>query len=540
MIMRVKKIVSIFLVFLFVVCSVSALSIEFGSSGDGGTRSPDVTKRRDDDLVGVIIKTNVEGAEVYINGKLFGTTPIATVDLSASYYNIEIRKSGYDTIKCKIYPRRRYTYTYEFVMQKTCGFINIKNCPSGSSVYVDGYSVSSSTVEVDPGNHTVKVRKFGYEDFVERVYVENHKTVGVSVSLKVAPFRITDFKISKNKINPDYTSGIGKVNISFEVSNDGSAILSVLDRYGNEVWVKEYRSFSTWEQSVTWNGTDDFGNPLPDGQYEVNLYSFDFNESRALKIDRSMIYPLSTFTPSGSGIGSLPCAYGDGVNYVKLLVEFGPVIDMNGENAKLFTFPVNTGIIVDFAKYNEFAFSFGVGTATSSEVVNNAPIMVGLSYKRNFSVDIGSNFKFNLAGLINYNYCTEYDYCYLGSNIGTGVGLGLAAGLESNKVYFGVTGEYSFDKTRSRNNKNHNIDAERMGDTLKYGGVISVLPARNLKTSVWAAFYNNEVLEGGVEFITMPGSGAFCFDVKASILTDLSLPDKNMLINGKIGLSYLF
>ena len=54
MIMRVKKIVSIFLVFLFVVCSVSALSIEFGSSGDGGTRSPDVTKRRDDDLVGVI------------------------------------------------------------------------------------------------------------------------------------------------------------------------------------------------------------------------------------------------------------------------------------------------------------------------------------------------------------------------------------------------------------------------------------------------------------------------------------------------------
>ena len=51
---------------------------------------------------------------------------------------------------------------------------------------------------------------------------------------------------------------------------------------------------------------------------------------------------------------------------------------------------------------------------------------------------------------------------------------------------------------------------------------------------------NNKVLEGGVEFITMPGSGAFCFDAKASVITDLSSENKNMFINAKFGLSYLF
>ena len=540
MVMKVKKFFSAVFVLFFVVCSVSALSIDFTGDGSSSTRSPDSTKRRDDDLVGVIIRTNVEGAEVYINGKLFGTTPIATVDLSATYYNLEIRKSGYDTIRCKIYPRKRYTYTYEFVMQKTCGFINIKNYPSGSSVYVDGSSVSSFPVEVEPGNHTVKVRKFGYEDYKEQVYVENHKTVTVTVSLKTAPFRIRNFSISKNHINPDYSSGMGKVTFSFEVTNDGSAILSVCDRYGNEVWTHEYRSFSTWNQSITWNGRDNFGNSLPDGQYTVKLYSFDYDESLPLKIDRSLIYPLSTYTPEGSGIGSLPCAFGDGVNYVKLFLDFGPVIDLSGEAGQLYSLPVTGGIIIDFGHYNELAFSFGAGTATQSDLVDTVPAMFGASFKRNISVALDSNLKFNIAPLINYNYCTEFFYGPSGTNIGTGLGLGLAMGLEGKKLYLGATGEYFFGATKAKPAKYQGDDSVKGENILKYGAVLSAVPARNLRTSVFGAMYNNKILEGGIELITMPGSGAFCFDAKASLLTDITSNDKNMVINAKFGLSYLF
>lgn len=528
MYMKFKKYFSLVLVFLFTVCALSAASMEF--EYDGGVRNPDSTKRRDDELIGVIIKANVE-AEVYINGKLFGKTPVATVDLSATYYNLELRKSGYDTIRCKIYPRRRYTYVYEFVMQRTCGFINVKNYPSGSMVYVDGTRVSSFPMEVDPGSHTVKVRKFGYEDFSESIYVENHKTATVNASLKTAPFRISKFKISKNQINPDYTSGIGKVNFSFEVTNDGSAILSVSDRYGNEVWSHEYNSFSTWEQSITWDGTGNYGERLPDGQYTVNLYSFDFDESYRIKIDRSLIYPLSVFTPSGSGIGSLPCAFGDGVNYVKLFVDFGPLIDMNDSGVNLYSLPITTGIIVDFAHYYEISGSIGVGAATKNIAEDSKnPVMASGSFKRNFTVPLEDGLKLNFAGLIDYNFCSVKGYGPLGTDIGKGLGIGLAAAFETKSSYFGVTGEYSFAKTTKSSDE----------DILKYGIVASIQPAKNLKSSAWASMTNNKVLEGGLEFISMPGSGAFCFDAKASILKDLSASDKNMLINAKFGLSYLF
>ena len=522
--MKMKKIFSVVLVFFFAVCTLSALSIEFGY--DGSVRDPDSSKRRDDELVGVIIRANVE-ADIYINGKHFGKTPFATVDLSATHYNLELRRDGYDTISCKIYPRRRYTYTYEFVMQKTCGFISVKNYPSGSYVYVDGSRYSSFPVEVLPGNHTVKVRKFGYEDYSERVYVENHKTVSVNVSLETAPFRISNFEISKSKINPDYTSGIGKVTFSFDVTNDGSAILSVNDRYGNEVWTYEFKSFSTWEQSVTWNGRGNYGEEIPDGQYSVNLYSFDYDKSIPLKIDRSLNYPLSTFTPSGTGIGTLPCAFGDGMNYVKLFVDFGPMISIADSKVQLYSLPITTGIIIDFGHYNELTGSFGVGAATAG---GKNPLLASGSFKRNFVIDLDKNSKIDFAGLIDYNFCSGLNFAPEGSGIGKGLGLGFSAAYETKNLYLGLSGEYSFAKKT----------AKLPQDILTYGAVVSIQPVKNLKASGWAAMTNNKFLEGGIEFIAMPGSGAFCLDAKTSVLKDITSKEKNLMINAKFGLSYLF
>ncbi len=531
--MKIRKLITTVLMFFFVVCAVSAYSSDNDS---GALRNPDSTKRREDDLCGVIIRANVE-AEVYINGKLFGKTPIATLDLGPSYFNLEIKKDGYDTIRCKIYPRKRYTYAYEFELKKCIGYINVKNAPSDSMIYVDSSRVYTFPLEVSPGSHTVKVRKFGYEDFSEYVHVENHETSNVNVRLQTAPFRISSFRVSRNSINPDYTSGIGKVNLSFEVTNDGSAVISVTDRYGNEVWGHNFNSFNTWSQSVTWDGTGTYGDRLPDGQYVVKLSGQGFDESRRITIDRTMIYPLSGFTPSGSGIGSLPCAFGDGVNYTKLFVDFGGIFAVDGDHFASQCFPVTAGLIIDFGKYNEIAGS--IGSCITDKGQEN-PINASVSYKRNFTINLDSKVKLNFAGLVDYNFCSEYYFGALGLNMGTGLGVGLCAGLETKALYFGVTGEYSFADTKFRPTENATGIIYDSKDVLKYGVVASVLPWRNLKASAWTACYNNQALEAGADIIAMPGSGAFCCEAKASVITDFSNSNKNMFINARFGLSYLF
>ena len=539
--MSFKKLFLALALFFAAVCSLSAVSVDLNLNYDGGLREPDSHKRRDDDLVGLIIKTNVEDAEVYINGKLFGTTPIATVDLSPTYYNLEIRKAGYDTISCKISLRRNYTYTYDFVMIRTCGYLNLTNIPSGSSVYVDGIGQSSFPIETDPGTHSVKVRKFGYEDYSAQVRVENHKTTNHQVSLKVSPFEIRDFKVSKSVINPDYNSGIGRANFSFYVTNDGSAILAVTDRYGNTVWSHEYNSFSTWEQSITWSGQGSGGERLPDGQYTVILYSYDYESSQRIKIDRSMIYPLSVPTASGSGLGNLPCALATGMNYVKLYTTFGPLLSVTDEKMSLYSVPVTAGILVDFADYFEIGASYGVFAAADKAVTQNkSPMKGGVSFKGTGSFDLTSELSLNIAGLMHYNYCSVYDFIPPDVDFGNGFGLGAALGLETSGAYFGLSADYSFGRTMNTRGSLRLSEGEAAANNLKYGIVASLQPTRNLRASAWAAMHNSKKLEAGAEFITMPAASAFCFDAKAWVMTDLDSKGKNLLINAQIGLSYLF
>lgn len=528
--MKIRKIISAVFMFFFVVCAVSAYS---GANDYGSLRSPDVSKRREDDKLGLIIRANVE-AEVYINGQYSGKTPFSSLDFGPGYYNLELRKNGYDTIKCRINLRNRYTSVYEFVLEEVKGFINVKNAPSGSSIYIDGSRYTSFPVEVKPGSHTVKVRKFGYEDFSEYVSVANHETASVYVRLQTAPFKITNFRVSKTTINPDYTSGIGKSTFSFSVTNDGSATITVLDRYGNEVWDHRFASFSTWDQSVTWNGTTNYGEKLPDGQYSVCLTSDNFEDKCSIKIDRSIIYPLSSYTPSGSGIGSIPCAFGDGVNYTKLFVDFGTSMNIAENHFETSSFPVTVGMIVDFAK--SFELTGSVGTFITSKEQKN-PIDASVSFKKNFSLILDSNMKFNIAGLVDYSFCSVNNFGGIGSNVGNGLGIGLAAGFETKTLYVGVTGEYSFAGTKIKSEEYAN-DPDT--DVLKYGVVATMLPWRNLKTGAWVACYNNRVLEAGGQVIAMPGSGAFCCDVRASVVTDLGAADKNLNINAMFGLSYLF
>ena len=514
--MNIKRFFCVLFAAFVAVSSVSALSVEIDLGYEGGLREPDTKKRRDDDYVGVIIKTNIEDAIIYIDGQSVGKSPFASVELSARYYDVEIRRSGYDTIKCRIHPKKYYTYTYNFVLIKTCGYITVRGMPQGSSVYVDGVSHSSYPLEVDPGNHTVKVRKFGYEDYVKDVYVANHKTAAVDVSMKVSPFSISRFKVSKSVINPDYSSAIGKTEFSFYVTNTGSAILSVSDRYGNIVWDHRYSSFSTWEQSITWNGTGSGGERLPDGVYTVKLTSYENEYTERVKIDRSLSYPLEAYTSFGSGIGTMPFAFASEVNYVKLFADVGPVITAQDNKASLQAIPVTLGMVIDFAHHFEIAGSVGpniiVGNSTEQTSVKASG-----SFKGSGSARITSDLSLNFAGFAGYNYNLLED---------TGFAVGLSAGIETSDFYAGATGEYIFTGAGK-------------DDAYKYGAAVSFIPSKTFKLSGWGAIRNNTTFEAGLEFVSMPANSSVSIDAKAWMESGIT-SQKNVTISGKIGLSYLF
>jgi len=83
-------------------------------------------------------------------------------------------------------------------------------------------------------------------------------------------------KVSDNTV--DINEGASK-ELQFELGRDAAEVyVSVYDASGEFVKeISETGSFSAGEQGVTWDGTDDNGNRVPDGRYSFEVQAVDAN-----------------------------------------------------------------------------------------------------------------------------------------------------------------------------------------------------------------------------------------------------------------------
>ena len=68
------------------------------------------------------------------------------------------------------------------------GTIEVRSEPEGAEVYLDGEDTgkkTNCTINVAPGNHTIKLKKEGYFDYEKEITVESGKQVEISISLPI-------------------------------------------------------------------------------------------------------------------------------------------------------------------------------------------------------------------------------------------------------------------------------------------------------------------------------------------------------------------
>ena len=152
----------------------------------------------------VLIRANVQNANVYLNNILQGQAPLSLNNLSSGVYLLSVKKAGYTTEEFYIRVREGKSYRYYVELKKNVGIIEVEDVPYGSVVYVDGVKMSDYRFEVETGWHSVKVRAFGYKDFSTDIYVKRRSFNSIPVELEKANFEITSFSASKQKFNPSY------------------------------------------------------------------------------------------------------------------------------------------------------------------------------------------------------------------------------------------------------------------------------------------------------------------------------------------------
>ncbi len=216
------------------------------------------------------VDADIPKTEVYLDGEFKGNTPLVLDPVYPGILRLTLKKEGFWARQYSIEIKPGETKKVYAELERARGILAVTNAPPAAEIDIDGKKAESARVELPEGEHTVVVRAFGFIERRVRVAVSGNGETTLDGALERAPFAISGAKLVRKSFNPDKTGNRGASGVSFEASAPGRAYLRALDAEGNTVRAIA-TELASFRQTILWDGRDDSGNPLPDGDYTLEL-----------------------------------------------------------------------------------------------------------------------------------------------------------------------------------------------------------------------------------------------------------------------------
>lgn len=123
---------------------------------------------------GISVKTEPDGATVYIDGKNYGLTPIEIFDLEVGKHEILITKEGYKSIIKEVEIKEEIIEISETLI-KGISKAYINSNPRGATVIIDGKELGKTPLEINEislGRHFITLKALGYEEMTKTIDVK--------------------------------------------------------------------------------------------------------------------------------------------------------------------------------------------------------------------------------------------------------------------------------------------------------------------------------------------------------------------------------
>ncbi len=134
------------------------------------------------------VETVPDGADVFIDGKKQGISPLQIKKIKKGTVTVEAKKTCYALSKKKVRIRGGKDTEVRFEMQTVCGDLAVASEPSGAEWYLDGKYIGKTPgvkKNVVKGPHEVVVKKKGYTAWSQRAEVLAGKKAVLQASLSV-------------------------------------------------------------------------------------------------------------------------------------------------------------------------------------------------------------------------------------------------------------------------------------------------------------------------------------------------------------------
>ncbi|HUX37879.1 MAG TPA: PEGA domain-containing protein [Rectinemataceae bacterium] len=210
-------------------------------------------------------------ASVYLDRRLAGAAPYGLAPIAAGTWLLGVSAPGYEPRELQLEIVAGKAYEVIFRLERARGRLSLAVDPPEAEIFVDGKRSHAGLLELPSGFRDVTARRFGFETRSATIFVPTRGVASLSLFLKPAIFTVSNFAAAHHVFNPANAGPIGEDILGFKVSGPGSGRLLIVDETGATVFERDFAAFTTWEQSLGWNGRDGSGSVLPDGDYTARL-----------------------------------------------------------------------------------------------------------------------------------------------------------------------------------------------------------------------------------------------------------------------------
>lgn len=234
--------------------------------------------------------------QIYIDGIYAGGTGYSgytyITGIPVGYHEIKFSKEWYISQKMNYNVNPGDNYLSVNLTQ--AGMLKVDSNVYPIKVKIDGQDYgqiesADKGVLVPIGSHNVELSNPQYVPYSADLNFAFQKVTEIPISLELKPLEIS-LNISPNPFSPNGDWFEDTTNFYVTLSRSGYVQISVYASNDSVVWYRDYNA-SYGRTSVTWNGNDLNGNPMPNGVYKVVATVQSYGQSASAQmnvvIDRS-------------------------------------------------------------------------------------------------------------------------------------------------------------------------------------------------------------------------------------------------------------
>ena len=117
----------------------------------------------------IAVRSNVQGAAVYLNREYQGVTPLTVSGLTPGVYELHVEKTGFTDCTYLIYLSEGRSFSYFVPLERNVGFLDLSALPPDAEVFVDSRHVYRKRRRLAPRTRAeVRLQRCLRQDFPPR------------------------------------------------------------------------------------------------------------------------------------------------------------------------------------------------------------------------------------------------------------------------------------------------------------------------------------------------------------------------------------